>query len=294
MKIALTQFAAAERPSDNLDRQLSMISEAAAKGAKIVCTQELFMSRYFCIDLDCKNFDLAEEVASSTLDKLRDSARKNDVVLVASLFERRAKGVFHNTAAVIDADGSFLGIYRKSHIPHDPCFEEKYYFTPGDTGYRSWRTKYGNIGVLICWDQWYPEAARLTALKGADIIFYPTAIGGLAEESAEEVASFHNAWQTVQCGHAVANGAYVAAANRVGIECGSRGNSIKFWGGSFCSNPYGEVVAKASPDLEEVLLADVDFKIVEEFRKTWPFFRDRRIDTYGGLAKRFGDEGQGE
>lgn len=285
MKIALTQFAASENPSENLEKQVAMITAAAAKGAKIVCTQELFKSKYFCIGLDPKNFGLAESMSGDTVGLLKTLAAKLDIVIVASLFENRGNEVYHNTAAIIDADGSLAGIYRKMHIPHDPHFEEKYYFTQGDTGYGAWNTKYGKIGVLICWDQWYPEAARLTALAGADIIFYPTAIGGLSDESREEVENFRNAWRTVQCGHAVANGAYVAAANRVGVEKGG-GGEIKFWGGSFLSNPYGRIVALASETEEEILLADVDYSVVKEFRRTWPFFRDRRTDSYDGILKR--------
>lgn len=285
MKIALTQFAASENPSENLEKQVAMITAAAAKGAKIVCTQELFKSKYFCIGLDTKNFELAESMSGDTVGLLKTLAAKLDIVIVASLFENRGNEVYHNTAAIIDADGSLAGIYRKMHIPHDPHFEEKYYFTQGDTGYGAWNTKYGKIGVLICWDQWYPEAARLTALAGADIIFYPTAIGGLSDESREEVENFRNAWRTVQCGHAVANGAYVAAANRIGVEKGG-GGEIKFWGGSFLSNPYGRIVALASETEEEILLADVDYSVVKEFRRTWPFFRDRRTDSYDGILKR--------
>lgn len=286
MKIALTQFAADCSPAKNLEKQKTLIRHAAEKGAKIVCTQELFTAKYFCISLDAENFRLAEKIPGPATDELSALAKELDIVIVASLFENRGNEVYHNTAAVIDADGTYLGKYRKMHIPHDPHFEEKYYFTPGDLGYRAWETKYGKIGVLICWDQWYPEAARLTALDGADIIFYPTAIGGLGSESEAEVRQFHSAWQTVQRGHAVANGAYVAAANRVGVETAPDGASIKFWGGSFFANPYGEVIAEASEDKDEVLVADVDFDVVGEFRRTWPFFRDRRIDSYCNIAKR--------
>ena len=289
MKIALTQFAASERPADNLQKQIDMISSAAADGAKIVCTQELFMSKYFCIDLDAEKFALAEKIPSPTTDALCALARKLDIVIIASLFENRGNEIYHNTAVTIDADGQIAAKYRKMHIPHDPHFEEKYYFTPGDLGYGAAGTKYGKIGVLVCWDQWYPEAARATALKGAEIIFYPTAIGGLNGESEVEVANFHNAWQTVQCGHAVANGAYVAAANRVGVEKSKDGSSINFWGGSFCSDPYGNVVSKASKSEEQILFADVDFNLVRDFRRTWPFFRDRRADSYSVLGKKFCD-----
>ena len=289
MKIALTQFAASERPADNLQKQIDMISSAAADGAKIVCTQELFMSKYFCIDLDAEKFALAEKIPSPTTDALCALARKLDIVIIASLFENRGNEIYHNTAVTIDADGQIAAKYRKMHIPHDPHFEEKYYYTPGDLGYGAAGTKYGKIGVLVCWDQWYPEAARATALKGAEIIFYPTTIGGLNGESEVEVANFHNAWQTVQCGHAVANGAYVAAANRVGVEKSKDGSSINFWGGSFCADPYGNVISKASKCMEQILFADVDFNLVGNFRRTWPFFRDRRVDSYSVLEKKFCD-----
>lgn len=289
MKIALTQFAASENPADNLKKQAEMISSAASDGAKIVCTQELFMSKYFCIDLDAEKFGLAERIPSPTTDTLCSLAKKLDIVIIASLFESRGNEIYHNTAVTIDADGKIAGKYRKMHIPHDPHFEEKYYFTPGDLGYGAVETKYGKLGVLVCWDQWYPEAARAVSLNGAEIIFYPTAIGGLNGESEAEVSNFHNAWQTVQCGHAVANGVYVAAANRVGIEKSKDGSSINFWGGSFCSDPYGNVVSKASKSEEQILFADVDFNLVRDFRRTWPFFRDRRADSYSVLGKKFCD-----
>lgn len=286
MKIALTQFAADADPAKNLAKQLEMTRAAADGGAKIVCTQELFMSKYFCVGLDGRNFDLAQKIPSAALESLCAQAKACGVVMVASLFEDRGNGVYHNSAAVIDADGSFLGLYRKNHIPHDPNFEEKYYFAPGDLGYRAWDTAFGRIGVLICWDQWFPEAARLTAMDGADIVFYPTAIGCISGESVGDAENFSGAWETVQRGHAVANGCYVAAANRVGTEEAPNGGFVKFWGGSFCANPYGRVIAKASADSEEILFAEVDFGLVAEFRRTWPFFRDRRIDTYSDILKR--------
>ncbi len=286
MKIALTQFAASKNPSENLEKQLGMISRAADGGAKIVCTQELFMSEYFCISLDERKFDLAEKIPSPTTDALCDIARSKGIVVVASLFENRGNGVYHNTAVVVDSDGTLLGKYRKNHIPHDPCFEEKYYFAEGDLGYPVWKTKYGKIGVLVCWDQWYPECARLEALGGAELIFYPTAIGVLPGETEEDKRKFYGAWQTVQRGHAVANGVYVAAANRVGVERdGDR--ELKFFGGSFVANPYGEVLSCGSEHVDEIVYADVDFSETEKFRKMWPFFRDRRIDTYGDILKRF-------
>ncbi len=286
MKIALTQFAASDSTAENLDRQIRMVTRAAESGAKIVCTQELFMSKYFCVELDARNFAFARTLTSKEVLSLSEVSRRCGIVLVASLFEDRGGGLHHNTAVVFDADGSTAGIYRKMHIPHDPHFEEKYYFAPGDTGYKAWNTRYGKIGVLVCWDQWFPEAARLTALAGSDIIFYPTAIGGLLDEPPAEVARFKRAWQTVQCGHAVANGVYIAAANRVGVEKTSDGRGgVNFWGGSFLSNPYGEIVAEASRDTEEVLVADIDFSLMEEFRKNWPFRRDRRVDSYGDISK---------
>lgn len=283
-KIALTQFAASDVPSENLSRQIEMIRCAAAGGAKIICTQELFMSKYFCLSLDEKFFALAEKIPSQTTDALSALAKELEIVIVASLFENRGNEVCHNTSVVFDSDGTLLGKYRKMHIPHDPCFEEKYYFTPGDCGYPVWDTAFGKIAVLICWDQWFPEAARIAALGGAEIIFYPTAIGVLPTETSEEKEKFRAAWQTVQCGHAVANGAYVAAANRVGTET-QDGRSVKFWGSSFIANPYGKICACASEDEDEILISEVDFDEVAKFRKTWPFFRDRRVDSYGSISQ---------
>lgn len=285
MKLALIQAKSEGSKSANLAKQIEKIREAAAKGAQIICTQELFMSDYFCLTQDAKHFDLAEEIPNSTTELLSKLCAELNIVLIASLFENRGGEVYHNTSVIFDADGSQLGIYRKMHIPQDPCFEEKFYFTQGDLGYKAWDTKYGKIGVLICWDQWYPEAARLTALEGARIIFYPTAIGTLPAEDDSELKKFQTAWQTVQRGHGVANGCYIAAVNRVGTE-GAGERSIKFWGHSFVSNPYGEVVAQASDDKEEILYSDIDFSETTEFRRTWPFFRDRRIDSYSKITKR--------
>lgn len=285
MKIALIQMKSEGEKSRNLERQISKIREAAAMGANVVCTQELFLSDYFCLVQDAENFSLAEKIPGKTTGILCGLCAELGIVLVASLFEDRGGEVFHNTSVVIDADGTMLGSYRKMHIPQDPCFEEKFYFTPGDLGYRAWDTRFGRIGVLICWDQWYPEAARLTALDGARVIFYPTAIGTLPSESPEELERFRTAWQTVQLGHAVANGVFVAAVNRVGTE-GAGDRSVKFWGHSFVSNPYGQVVAQASGDSEEILSADIDISETAEFRRTWPFFRDRRIDSYSDILKR--------
>lgn len=285
VRVGLIQLAAEDTPAANVRKTIPRIEEAAAKGAKIIGLQEMFTTKYFCITQDPANFDLAEPIETGpTVTELARVARRLGVVIVAPLFEARGSEVYHNTAAVIDADGTVLGKYRKMHIPQDPGFEEKFYFTPGDLGFRSWRTAHGNIGVLICWDQWYPEAARLTALAGADLLFYPTAIGWLPEEKAALGHAQHNAWETVQRGHGVANGCYVAATNRVGTE-----GRTQFWGQSFVSDPYGEIVARASVEREEVLLADCDLAKQRAFRRIWPFFRDRRIDAYGDLTRRLRD-----
>jgi N-carbamoylputrescine amidase len=266
------------------------VERAARRGAKIICTQELFASEYFCQSEDYKNFALAEEIPGPSTRAFQKLAKRHKVVIVASLFERRTHGLYHNTAVIIDADGSLLGIYRKAHIPDDPLFYEKFYFTPGDTGFRAWQTKYAKIGVLICWDQWYPEAARLTALQGAEIIFYPTAIGWHPREKAELGAKQHCAWETIQRSHAVANGCYVASVNRIGREAPAGGNGIEFWGQSFVAGTSGELIAKASADKEEIMLADVDLAQIDVTRTHWPFLRDRRIDAYSDLTKRFIDE----
>ena len=283
--LGLVQSRGYSTKEKSLARHLELIREAAKKGAQIVCLQELFLTPYFCKTEDTARFDLAEAVPGKTTTAICKLAKQLGVVIIASLFEKRGPGLYHNTAAVIDADGKYLGKYRKMHIPEDPGFNEKFYFTPGDLGYRVWDTKFGRIGVLICWDQWYPEAARLAALGGAEILFYPTAIGWLKSEKKKLGKSQHCAWETVQRGHAVANGCYLAAVNRVGIE-----EESEFWGQSFVANPYGEITAKASVDKEEVLITEVDLGLVEDFRRIWPFFRDRRIDTYAPLAKRYLDE----
>ena len=285
VRVGLIQLTAEDTPAANVRKTLPRIEEAAARGAKIIGLQEMFTTKYFCINQDPKNFDLAEPVETGpSVTELAKAAKRLGVVIIAPLFEARGSEVYHNTAAVIDADGTILGKYRKMHIPQDPGFEEKFYFTPGDLGFRTWKTAYGDIGVLICWDQWYPEAARLTALGGAQILFYPTAIGWLPEEKAALGHAQHNAWETVQRGHGVANGCYVAATNRVGTE-----GRTQFWGQSFVSDPYGEIVARASIEKEEVLLADCDLVKQREFRRIWPFFRDRRIDAYGDLTRRLRD-----
>lgn len=265
-----------------------MIEEAGKRGANIVCTQELFKTEYFCQVEDWKYFDYAEVLDGNnkTLKTLSSLAQDYKLVIIASLFEKRAKGLYHNTAVVIGDNGNLLGKYRKIHIPDDPHFYEKFYFTSGDLGYRVFETKYGNIGVLICWDQWFPEASRLTAMNGADIIFYPTAIGWLPEEKEEFGDSQYNAWETVQRGHAVANGCFIVSVNRTGFEKSPDGKSgIQFWGKSFISNTYGEVIAQAPQDEEYILISEIDLKEVEETRKIWPFFRDRRVDSYDDIKK---------
>ncbi len=285
VRVGLIQLTAEDTPAANVRKTLPRIEEAAAKGAKIIGLQEMFTTKYFCVSQDPKHFDLAEPIETGpSVTELAKAAKRLGVVIVAPLFEARGSEVYHNAAAVIDADGTVLGKYRKMHIPQDPGFEEKFYFTPGDLGFRTWKTAHGDLGVLICWDQWYPEAARLTALGGAQILFYPTAIGWLPEEKAALGKAQHNAWETVQRGHGVANGCYVAATNRVGTE-----GRTQFWGQSFVSDPYGEIVARASVEQEEVLLADCDLAKQREFRRIWPFFRDRRIDAYGDLTRRLRD-----
>ncbi len=289
IKLGLLQHACGPDPSANLKKALALAGEAADRGARIICTQELFSSQYFCQSEDYANFELAESVPGPTCRAFQRFAKKRRVVVVASLFERRASGLYHNTAAVIDADGSLLGVYRKMHIPDDPLYYEKFYFTPGDTGFRAWKTRYGTIGVLICWDQWYPEAARLTALQGAEILFYPTAIGWHPREKNALGERQHGAWETIQRAHAVANGCYVAVCNRIGLERPAGGNGLEFWGQSFVAGTSGEVLAKAGADCEQVVLASIDLGQIDSTRTHWPFLRDRRIDAYGDLTKRFAD-----
>ena len=277
------------QPAENVAKAIERINAAADQGAKIVCLQELFTSQYFCQIEDHKYFALAEEIPGPTTDKLCAVAKERDVVIVASLFEKRSAGLYHNTAAILDADGSLLGKYRKMHIPDDPLFYEKFYFTPGDLGFRSWQTRSAKIGVCVCWDQWYPEAARLTALSGAQILFYPTAIGWHPSEKAEHGARQHSSWETVQRGHAIANGCYVAAINRVGHEAPDGGPGLEFWGQSFLCDPAGQILVKGSVDREENLLAEVDLDALDVQRTHWPFLRDRRIDAYSDITKRFID-----
>ena len=290
VKLGLIQSGAGKDPEANLQRQIDLIRQAAGRGAQIICTPELFRSQYFCQSEDHAYFALAEEIPDGPTTKaLQKVAAECKAVLIGSLFERRAAGLYHNTAVIIDADGTYLGKYRKMHIPDDPLYYEKFYFAPGDLGFRSWKTQSGSVGVLICWDQWYPEAARLTALQGAQILFYPTAIGWHPSEKAEYGEAQHGAWETIQRSHAVANGCYVAVVNRIGHEAPAGGEGIEFWGQSFVADPSGRIVAKASPDREEVLVVEIDLQRVEVTRTHWPFFRDRRIDAYADLTKRLID-----
>jgi len=289
--LGLLQHACVADPKANLKKTLSLVDQAAKKGAQIICTQEMVTSQYFCQSEEHRFFDLAEPIPGPSTVAFLKAAKKHGVVIIASLFERRASGLYHNTAAVIDADGKLLGVYRKMHIPDDPLFYEKFYFTPGDIGFKAWDTKFGKIGVLICWDQWYPEAARLTAMQGAEILFYPTAIGWHPKEKAEYGVNQHGAWETIQRSHAVANGCYVAAINRVGHEIidGVGGDGLEFWGQTFVAGTSGQILAKASVDKEEVLVVPVELGKVDVTRTHWPFLRDRRIDAYDNLTKRFID-----
>lgn len=287
--LGLAQMTCSADPRANLKKAIDQVYALAEKGAQIICLQELFTSVYFCQVEDHKYFQLAEEVPGPSTEALCKIAREKDVVIVASLFEKRSAGLYHNTAAVIDAGGAYLGKYRKMHIPDDPLFYEKFYFTPGDLGFRAWQTKYARIGVCVCWDQWYPEAARLTALNGAQILFYPTAIGWHPSEKAQHGRKQHDSWEVIQRSHAIANGCYVAVPNRVGHEAPDGGEGIEFWGQSFIADPAGQIVAKASSDQEELLLAEADLDALDLQRTHWPFFRDRRIDAYSGLERRFID-----
>ncbi len=286
VKVGLVQMSCSGDAKSNMDKAIAGIKDAAAKGANIVCLQELFTSLYFCDVEDYENFKLAEPVPGPSTDLLSAVAKEAGVVVIASLFEKRAQGLYHNTTAVLDADGSYLGKYRKMHIPDDPAYFEKFYFTPGDLGYKMFETKYGKIGVLICWDQWYPEASRLTALMGAEILFYPTAIGWATNQDEATNTEQYNAWQTIQRSHAVANGVHVVSVNRVGFE---QDGAMKFWGGSFISNPFGSLIVKATHDQEEVIVTELDLSKTDSYRTHWPFLRDRRIDSYGDIVKRFID-----
>jgi len=288
-KIALIQMRCGPVPEKNFVRAVEFVRDAAKQGAQIVCLPELFRSQYFCQTEEHKYFELAEEVPGRSTIDLEKLARELGVVVVASLFEKRSAGIYHNTAAIIDADGKLLGKYRKMHIPDDPLYHEKFYFTPGDLGFRAWDTARGKIGVCVCWDQWYPEAARLTALRGAEIIFYPTAIGWHPGEKKEFGQGQHSSWETIQRSHAIANGCYVAVPNRVGHEAPAGGDGIEFWGQSFICGPDGEIMAKASVDREEIVLADIDWRRVNEQRTHWPFLRDRRVDAYAEINQRMID-----
>ena len=287
INIGLVQMSCTANKAENLEKAIEKVHEAAQKGAQIVCLQELFTSLYFCDEEDYENFKLAEPIPGPSTDALSKVAKDAGVVIIASLFEKRTEGLYHNTTAVLDADGSYLGKYRKMHIPDDPAYYEKFYFTPGDIGYRVFKTKFCTIGVLICWDQWYPEAARITALMGAEILFYPTAIGWSTSQDEATNTEQYNAWQTIQRSHAVANGVHVVSVNRVGFE--QEGN-MKFWGGSFVANPFGTILYQAPYDKEEVHVIPVDTSKTDQYRTHWPFLRDRRIDSYQPITKRYIDE----
>jgi len=292
VNVALVQMSCGTDPRENLDKCLARIEEAARGDAQIVSTQELFRSRYFCQTENHDHFKLAEAIPGESTEALRKLAKARKIVIVASLFERRTAGLYHNTAVVLDADGSLLGKYRKMHIPDDPLFYEKFYFTPGDLGFKAFDTRYGKVGVLICWDQWYPEGARLTALQGAQILFYPTAIGWQPPEKAEYGQRQHSSWETIQRSHAIANGVYVAVTNRVGHEptpAGHPGEGIEFWGQSFLADPSGQIVAKAGVTEEQILMAECDLNKIDVQRTHWPFLRDRRIDAYQEITKRLID-----
>jgi N-carbamoylputrescine amidase len=287
VNIGLVQMTCTPFKEENLAKAIEKTREAAAKGAQIVCLQELFSSLYFCDEENYDNFLLAESVPGPSTEALQKVAEELQVVIIASLFEKRAQGLYHNTTIVIDADGSYLGKYRKMHIPDDPAFYEKFYFTPGDLGYKVWKTRYATFGVLICWDQWYPEAARITSLMGAEILFYPTAIGWATNQDAATNEEQYNAWQTIQRSHAVANGVHVVSVNRVGFE---QNGAMKFWGGSFVSNPFGSLIYKASHEEEETVMVEIDTAKTDTYRTHWPFLRDRRIDSYSPITRRFIDD----
>ncbi|HTV04032.1 MAG TPA: carbon-nitrogen hydrolase [Acidobacteriaceae bacterium] len=295
-RVGLIQMSCSPDPDANLDKAADRVREAARAGAQIACLPELFRAQYFCQREDIALFDLAEPIPGPSTERLSAVAREEKVVVIASLFERRAAGLYHNTAAILESEGSLSGLYRKMHIPDDPLYYEKFYFTPGDLGFRAFDTSAGKIGTLVCWDQWYPEGARLTALQGANVLFYPTAIGWHPAEKAEFGEAQYSAWQTIQRAHAIANGVYVAAVNRVGHENGDvRGNRVEgpgleFWGGSFLADPFGRVVAKAAHDKEEILIGEIDLRVLEDTRRNWPFLRDRRIDAYGPIVHRFLDD----
>ncbi len=294
-RVGLIQMSCSPEPERNFEHAVEMLREAAGRGANVICLPELFLTQYFCQREDASLFDLAETIPGPTSTRLAQEAKRQGVVIVASLFEKRAAGVYHNTAVVLDSDGALRGLYRKMHIPDDPLYYEKFYFTPGDLGFRAFDTQSGRIGALVCWDQWYPEGARLTALRGAHALFYPTAIGWHPAEKAQYGAAQHDAWRTIQRAHAIANGVYVAVVNRVGHETGdirgqaAPGPGLEFWGGSFLCDPFGAVVAEAPSNREHILIGEVDLRKLEEVRRNWPFLRDRRIDSYGQITHRFLD-----
>jgi N-carbamoylputrescine amidase len=287
VKVGLVQMSCTDDKTANLQKAIDKIKEAADKGAEIICLQELFTSVYFCNVEDYNNFKLAEAIPGPSTDALCKIAKELGVVIIASLFEKRTEGLYHNTTVVLDADGTYLGKYRKMHIPDDPSYFEKFYFTPGDLGYKVFKTKFATIGVLICWDQWYPEAARITSLMGAQILFYPTAIGWHHTQDDETNSEQYNAWETIQRSHAVANGVHVVSVNRVGLE---QNGDMKFWGGSFVSNPFGSIIYKASHDKEETTVVEIDTSKTDSYRTHWPFLRDRRIDSYQPITERFIDD----
>jgi N-carbamoylputrescine amidase len=289
VNIGIVQMSCVREKSANMKKAVEKIREAAAKGAQIICLQELFTSLYFCDVEDYDNFSLAEPIPGPSTETLQKIAAETKAVIIGSLFEKRTQGIYHNTSVVIDADGSYLGKYRKMHIPDDPAFYEKFYFTPGDLGYQVFKTKYASVGILICWDQWYPEAARITALLGANILFYPTAIGWSTAQDLPTNEEQYDAWQTIQRSHAIANGVHVVSVNRVGTE---QNGVMKFWGGSFIANPFGRILQQASPDKEEVLVQEIDTNKTDHYRTHWPFLRDRRIDSYQPITKRFLDADQ--
>ncbi|HKR28234.1 MAG TPA: carbon-nitrogen hydrolase [Acidobacteriaceae bacterium] len=294
--VGLIQMSCGPDPDANLDKAADRVREAARQGAEVVCLPELFRAQYFCQREDIRLFDLAETIPGPSTERLGAVAREEKAVVIASLFERRAAGLYHNTAALLESDGRIAGLYRKMHIPDDPLYYEKFYFTPGDLGFRAFDTSAGKIGTLVCWDQWYPEGARITAMQGANVLFYPTAIGWHPHEKEEFGTAQYEAWQIIQRAHAIANGVYVAAVNRVGHEHGDvRGNraegpGLEFWGGSFLADPFGRIVAKAAHDREEILIGEIDLATMEDTRRNWPFLRDRRIDAYGPIVNRFLDE----
>ena len=287
VKVGLVQMSCSADKKSNTEKAILKIKEAAKQGAQIICLQELFTSLYFCDVESYDNFKLAEPIPGQTTNQLSAVAKELGVVIIASLFEKRAEGLYHNTTAVLDADGAYLGKYRKMHIPDDPAYYEKFYFTPGDLGYKVFKTKFATIGVLICWDQWHPEAARITSLMGAEMLFYPTAIGWATSQDEATNTEQYNAWQTIQRSHAVANGVPVISVNRVGME---QNGAMQFWGGSFVSNPFGSLLYKASHDQEEIAVVDIDTEKSDSYRTHWPFLRDRRIDSYDPITKRYIDD----